>query len=49
MKKINAKNKREFEELKREYRNNGYNFITFTKRFVELEKMDGTEIIVIEY
>ena len=46
MKKINAKNKREFEELNR---NNGYNFITFTKRFVELEKMDGTEIIVIEY
>lgn len=49
MKKITAKNKKQFEELKKEYRNKGYNFITFCKKFVELEKMDGSEIVVIEY
>lgn len=49
IKNIKANNKKQFEGLKKEYRNAGYNFITFTKRYVELEKMDGSEIIVIEY
>lgn len=47
--KIKAKNRKEFEALKVEYRNAGYNFITFGKRIAELEKMDGSEIIVIEW
>lgn len=44
---INTKNKKEFETIKKQYRENGYNFITFGKRFAELEK--GNEIIVVEY
>lgn len=45
---ITVKTKKEFEELKMEYRNNGYNFITFTSTLVELEPMDRSEIVTIE-
>lgn len=44
---IKARSKKEFEELKKEYRNNGFTFITFGTKLVELEKVDG-EMIVIE-
>jgi hypothetical protein len=46
MTKIKATSKKEFETLKKEYREKGYNFITFTKDFVEMEK--GDKLVVIE-
>jgi hypothetical protein len=46
MKTIKIKNKKEFTEKVREYRENGYNIITFWKMFAEMEK--GNEIVRIE-
>jgi len=44
--KIKVRNKKEFEETVREYRQKGYNIITYWKMFAEMEK--GDEIITIE-
>ena len=46
MTRIKATSKKQFEDLIRKYRNNGYNIITFTKKLVELESEDT--FIVIE-
>jgi hypothetical protein len=43
---IKVRTKKEFEEKVREYRENGYNIITFWKMFAEMEK--GNEIVTIE-
>lgn len=44
--KIKVRNKKEFEATVREYRQKGYNIITYWKMFAEMEK--GDEIITIE-
>ena len=44
---IKANNKKEFEALKKEYRNKGYNFVTFTNKFVEMETIDGSKFVTI--
>ena len=44
---IKAANKKHFESLKKDYRAIGYNFVTFGKRLVEMEKDD--DFIIIEY
>lgn len=44
---IKANSKKEFEELKKEYRNKGYNFVTFGTKLVEMESMNGEHFIVI--
>jgi len=43
---IKVRTKKEFEAKVREYRENGYNIITFWKMYAELEK--GNEIVTIE-
>lgn len=43
---VKIKNKKEFTEKVREYRQKGYNIITYCKMFAEMEK--GDEIITIE-
>jgi hypothetical protein len=43
---IKVRTKKEFEEKVREYREKGYNIITFWKMYAEMEK--GNEIITIE-
>lgn len=47
MKKINVKNKKEFEAKVKELRAKGFMIITYTKRFAELE--NDSEMIAIEY
>ena len=46
MKRINVRNKKEFDAAVKEYRSNGYMIITFGKLFAELEK--NNEIIIVE-
>ena len=46
MKQITVKNHKEFTETVREYRNKGFNIITFWKDFAEMEK--GNELVVID-
>ena len=46
MKKITVRTKKEFDATIREHRANGFMIVTYTKRFVEMER--GTEFIVIE-
>jgi len=43
---IKVRTKKEFETTVREYRENGYNIITFWKMYAEMEK--GNEIVTIE-
>lgn len=45
--KIEVKNRKEWIEKIKEYRNNGYFLIAFGNRLAELEK--GSELVVIEY
>lgn len=45
---IKVKTKADFEATKKQYRDRGYNFITFTKRLVEMENMNG-DMVMIEY
>jgi hypothetical protein len=47
MRKIKVENKRQFNKLVKEYRNNGYFLITFGNTLAELEK--GNELVVIEF
>lgn len=42
---ISVKNKKEFEQKIKEFRSQGYNIITFSKMFAEMEK--GNNLIVI--
>ena len=44
--KIKVKNKKQFDETVKEYRNKGYMIVTFWKNFAELEK--NNEIVIIE-
>ena len=44
---IKANSKKEFEELKKEYRNKGYNFVTFGTKLVEMETIDGENFVII--
>lgn len=46
MKSITVKTNKELDNITKEYRNQGYNIITFWKGFREMEK--GDEIITIE-
>lgn len=46
MKKITATNKKEFEEIKKEYRNNGYNFVTFGTKLAEMENANGDFVVI---
>ena len=46
MKRIKANSKKQFEELKKEYRNKGYNFITFCTKLVEMENMSGDMVVI---
>ena len=46
MKRIKANSKKQFEELKKEYRNKGYNFITFGTELVEMENMSGDMVVI---
>lgn len=46
MKRIKANSKKQFEELKKEYRNKGYNFITFDTKLVEMENMSGDMVVI---
>lgn len=45
---IKVKTKADFEATKKQYRDRGYNFITFTNRLVEMENMNG-DMVLIEY
>ena len=42
---ITIKNKKEFEQTVKELRNQGYNIITFSKMFAEMEK--GDKLIIV--
>lgn len=44
---ITAANKKHFDSLIRDFRNNGFVLITLGKRLAELET--GTEFVIIEY
>lgn len=46
MKKILAASKKEFEEIKKEYRNNGYYFITFGTKLAEMENINGDFVVI---
>lgn len=46
MTKVKTNSKKQFEETIKQYRANGYNLITFTKTFAELEKEN--KIVVVE-
>lgn len=44
---IKANSKKEFEELKKEFRNKGYNFVTFANKIAEMESIDGKHFVII--
>lgn len=46
MKTIIAKNKAEFEAIKKEYRSKGYNFLTFGTKVAEMENRQGDVVII---
>ena len=48
MKKIEVRTKKEFEEIKKQYREAGYVFVTFLPDFAEMEPITGGEFVVIE-
>ena len=48
MKKIEVRTKKEFEEIKKQYRNAGYVFVTFMPDFAEMEPINGGEFVIIE-
>ena len=46
MKRITATSKKNFEELKKEYRNKGYHFVTFGTKLAEMEDMTGNMVVI---
>lgn len=46
MKTIKAKDKAEFEALKKAYREKGYNFLTFGTKVAEMENRQGDVVII---
>ena len=48
MKKISVKSKKEMEAKISEYRLKGFNIVTFTYTYVEMETLDGEQFIIIE-
>ena len=46
MTKITATNKKEFEEIKKEYRNKGFNFVTFGAKLAEMENENGDFVVI---
>lgn len=46
MKTIKAESKKQFEEIKKEYREKGYNFVTFGTKLAEMENEKGDFIII---
>ena len=48
MKKINVKTKKELKAKVNEYRSLGFNIVTFSYTYVEMETLDGEQFIIIE-